>query len=151
MHEPAELRSQTIRRTGEKKNFTNVTMKGQDKEIELSAWGPHAATMSCKTGDFRLDAVSINPAAGTASGKMSTSDCSFIRQATTEETSALHSTLAPEDSLQNLTKQTFVPKRERESEMAKEASVTNSELLKMSLESEFDPSVAGQGDIFQDI
>ena len=35
VHQPAALREQTIKRTGEKKNVTNVTMKGRDKKIEL--------------------------------------------------------------------------------------------------------------------
>ena len=68
---------------------TNVMMKAKNKLIQFSAWGMYADIMANKTGVLRLDAVRITPICGNAKMKISTEDCSSIKDATLEEAAKL--------------------------------------------------------------
>jgi len=93
----APKKYQIIPRTGKHKLVTNVMMKAKKKLIQFSAWGKCADIMHNKTGILRLDAVSITPIFGDAKMKISTRECSSIKNATAEETAKFQSQ-QPDDS-----------------------------------------------------
>ncbi len=88
---PAPEKDQIIPRTGVHKPVTNVMMKAKNKLIRFSTWGVYADIMENKTGVVRLDAVSITPIFANAKMKISTQDCSSIKNATAEEAAKLES------------------------------------------------------------
>ena len=63
-------------------------MNAKNLKIELAAWGPHAAFMSGRTGEVRIDFVQVIPTADGSSVKLSTVDATTFRDATAEESIA---------------------------------------------------------------
>ena len=140
---PAEQKSVEIKRSNTTKIVVNVMMKAKHLKIELAAWGKLAQEMSGRSADVRLDAVLVQPALDGGSVKLSTLDCTSIRDLTQDETDALHNKLTADENLESLTKTSFAGGK-RQSEMSQKASVTNIETISMLLRSEFDPNDATQ-------
>jgi hypothetical protein len=147
VHTPGQAQERALKSTGKSKSVTNLCVKAQTSKLELAAWGSHAKTLSGKTGDFRLDAITAIPSPNSDSVKLGTMDCSYILPATGAETLALESSLAAEQDLIQLTKETYAGSK-MQTEMAKQANITNLELLALSLDSQFDATSAGVGEAF---
>ena len=140
----AEKKSVEMKRSNTSKDVANLMMKAKSSKIELAAWGKLADAMSGRTADVRLDAVQVQPAGAANSVKLSTLDCTTIRDLTQDEKRTLHNNLAADENLESLTKTSFGGKRH--SEMSQKATVTNIETISMMLRAEFDPATATQHD-----
>ena len=93
------MKSVELKKTQTTKDVTNVMMKAKNLKIELAAWGRHAANMSKRTGDVRVDAVQVIPSEDGQDAKLSTLDATTINAATVEETTALHETMAADEDM----------------------------------------------------
>ena len=130
---PGVKKEITVKKTNATKIVTNTVMKAQSVKINFAAWDTLAEVLSGKEGDFCLDAIMVTPALGDDSVKISTLDFSRIRPATREESNKLHATLAPAETLQNLTHETWNAQPKRERAMQEKASIVNLELVTMCL------------------
>ena len=81
----AEKKSIETKRNNATRDVVNVMMKAKHLKIELAAWGRLAHEMSGRTADVRLDAVQVQPALDGSSVKLSTLDCTSIRDLTQDE------------------------------------------------------------------
>ena len=133
-----------MKRSNTSKDVANLMVEAKSSKIELAAWGKLANAMSGRTADVRLDAVQVQPAGAGDSVRLSTLDCTTIRDLTQDENQTLHNNLAADENLESLTKTSFGGKRH--SEMSQKATVTSIETISMMLRAEFDPATATQHD-----
>ena len=111
-------------------------MKAKSLKIELAAWGSHAAFMSGRTREVRIDFVQVIPSADGSSVKLSTTDATTFNDATEEECIALHADMAADGDMRTATRAPLVGRRQIG--MSKRTSVTNIETLSMCLQSDFE-------------
>ena len=148
VHSPGTSKEVQLRKTQTTKLVTNVVMKAKSLKIELAAWDPHAAFMSGRSGDVRIDFVQVLPSADGNSVKLSTIDATTFSEETEEECTALHADMAADGEMRNATRGSRVGKREVG--MSKNSIVTNIESLIMILHSEFDPSATSAAECVTD-
>ena len=98
---------------------TNVEMKACNRTLEVSAWHKHARALNGKTGDVRLDAITVAPDSAGQSVEAQTLNCSRITVATDDGTASLSETLTEDAALQRLTTQ-FATRPSREERMDKQ-------------------------------
>ncbi len=145
---PAASKDVQLRKTQTSRPVTNVLMKAKSLKIELAAWGPHAAFMSNRTREVRIDFVQVIPSADGSSVKLSTIDATTFNDATEEECTALHADMAADEDMRTATRAPLVGKRQVG--MSKQTSVTNIEMLTMCLQSGFDPSVTSEENVLME-
>ena len=89
-----------------------MLMKAKRLNTELTGRGPHAAPMSGRTREVRIDFVQTIPSADGSSVKLSTIDVTASNDATEEGYNALHADMAAGEDMRTATRAPLVGRRQ---------------------------------------